>query len=52
MKDESGKPIFVIKIGEDGAYEFFPYNINTIHEFIKAKREMKDLEQEVKSGAV
>lgn len=37
MKDESGKPIFVIKVTEEHGYEFFPYNLDTIHEFIKSR---------------
>jgi hypothetical protein len=49
MKDESGKPIFIIQ--QEPYLEFFPYDIVTINEYIKAKQEKAE-ESSNKSGAV
>lgn len=49
MKDESGKPIFIVKQDVLHGVEFWPYEIATIHEYVKAKQEMN---KEKECGAV
>lgn len=52
-QDFSGNPIFEFPTA-DGLTRFIPYSLDTIHEYIKAKQEMKELKQQTNnnSGAV
>lgn len=50
-QDFAGNPIFEFPTG-NGLTRYIPYSLDTIHEYIKAKQEMKELKQQTKSGAV
>lgn len=48
-QDFSGNFIFEFT-GANGTH-FIPYALDTIHEYIKAKQELKELREQTKSGA-